>query len=199
MQLQKLQRQLADKEKMLAEKNKKIEQLEAKKKEGGGSFSHGSDTAWSDAEHEAFLTALEKHGDDGDVEEAWEAIAKEVGTRSQEEVKLHAHEYFFKLQNERTIIAASNDGAGKQGAPGADADETWSAADIATFEQGLAAFDESLPDRGGKLQQLLPHKQQDEIMQRYQKLLMQITSIEVRNLGANLGEFDGSFPIFWHI
>ena len=48
--------------------------------------------------------------------EVGEAIAKEVGTRSQEEVKLHAHEYIFKLQNERTIIAASNDGARKQGA-----------------------------------------------------------------------------------
>lgn len=144
---------------------------------------HGrSDSLWSDAEHERFLNALEAHGGEGDVEEAWAAIAHRVSTRSIDEVKLHAHEYFFKLQNERTIIAASHHGAAAAHIGGASSDsnhdETWSPEDIATFEQGLAAFDESLPDRGGKLQQLLPHKGQEEIMKRYQKLLMQITAIE---------------------
>jgi SHAQKYF class myb-like DNA-binding protein len=199
-QLKELQAQLAKKEALLAEKNKKIEQLEASRgaRAGGepGSSSYGSsESVWSDAEHELFLTALETHGDEGDVEEAWDAIAREVGTRGVEEVKLHAHEYFFKLQNERTIIAAShNEPAGVHGGPGQDADETWSAQDIATFEQGLAAFDESLPDRGGKLQQLLPHKNQDEIMKRYQKLLMQITAIEA---GAVPIYHNNEFYIRW--
>jgi SHAQKYF class myb-like DNA-binding protein len=179
-QIKAMKEELAKKEALLAEKNKQIEQLEKKsRRRDGGSSSYGtSESLWSDSEHELFLTALEKHGDgDGDVDEAWESIAKEVGTRGVEEVKLHAHEYFFKLQNERTIIAAShNEPASARVVQ--DADETWSAQDVASFEQGLAAFDESLPDRGGKLQQLLPHKGQEEIMKRYQKLLMQITAIE---------------------
>ena len=181
-QIKAMREELAKKEALLAEKNRQIAQLEkrSRRSEASASSYGGSESIWSDTEHELFLTALEKHGDgDGDVEDAWDAIAKEVGTRGVEEVKLHAHEYFFKLQNERTIIAAShNEPAGARGGPGQDADETWSAQDVASFEQGLAAFDESLPDRGGKLQQLLPHKGQDEIMKRYQKLLMQITAIE---------------------
>lgn len=181
-QIKAMREELAKKEALLAEKNRQIEQLEkrSRRPEASASSYGGSESIWSDTEHELFLTALEKHGDgDGDVEDAWDAIAKEVGTRGVEEVKLHAHEYFFKLQNERTIIAAShNEPAGARGGSGQDSDETWSAQDVASFEQGLAAFDESLPDRGGKLQQLLPHKSQDEIMKRYQKLLMQITAIE---------------------
>eukprot|EP01043_Picozoa_sp_COSAG02_P102619 COSAG02_NODE_38634_length_427_cov_0.621951_1_plen_110_part_10 len=97
-QIKAMKEELAKKEALLAEKNKQIEQLEKKsKRTDGGSSSYGSsESLWSDAEHELFLTALEKHGDgDGDVEEAWESIAKEVGTRGVEEVKLHAHEYFF--------------------------------------------------------------------------------------------------------
>ena len=197
-QLKDLQDQLAKKEALLAEKNRKIEQLEKRGagSEGpGGSSYGGSESVWSDAEHELFLSALETHGDKGDVEEAWDAIAREVGTRGVEEVKLHAHEYFFKLQNERTIIAASHtEPQVGGGGMGQDADETWSAQDIAQFEQGLAAFDESLPDRGGKLQQLLPHKGQDEIMKRYQKLLMQITAIEA---GAVPIYHNNEFYIRW--
>ena len=202
-QLKKLQEELSKKEAQLAEKNAKIEQLERNKENSasatarvaGDSAGAGSTPApstfsgspkrtasvrsggplWSEAEHERFLTALEAHGGEGDVEAAWAAISSAVSTRSVEEVKLHAHEYFFKLQNERTIIAASHS---SRSANNEVSGETWSPEDIATFEQGLAAFDESLPDRGGKLQQLLPHKSQEEIMKRYQKLLMHITSIE---------------------
>ena len=57
------------------------------------------DHSWSESEHERFLAALEAHGGEGDVDHAWAAIATAVGSRNIEEVKLHAHEYFFKLQN----------------------------------------------------------------------------------------------------
>ena len=119
---------------------------------GGGSAASGppkrtasvrsEGTLWSEAEHERFLNALEAHGGVGDVEEAWAAISSAVSTRSTEEVKLHAHEYFFKLQNERTIIAASHS---SQGSRDEDTDELperarsfeFPAAHLATLKSGV--------------------------------------------------------------
>ena len=184
-QLKKLQAELAKKESLLKEKEARIEQLERNNKDDkdGHANVDAGHAAWTEHEHEQFLSALEAHGGDGDVDSAWGAIAQAVQTRNVEEVKLHAHEYFFKLQNERTTTSSGGQPGGS-GAPGQantgqnETDDGWTPEDVATFEQGLAAFEESLPDRGGRLQQLLPHKNQAEIMKRYQKLLMQITSIE---------------------
>jgi len=176
----------------LAARTSELEQAQA-------SLAHQSQPLpWSDAEHDAFKRALEAHGGGGaDIETAWNHISAVVGTRSVEEVKLHAHGYFFKLQNERAIVSATHisaANAGKAVGGFGELDETWSSEDAATFEQGLAAFDEALADRGSKLQSLLPHKTEEDIRKRYQKLLSQITSIEQ---GAVPIYTDNEFYVRW--
>lgn len=61
-------------------------------------LSRSSGGAWTDAEHVLFLSALKAHGDNEKSEEAWTAIAKEVGTRGKQEVEIHAQAHFFDAQ-----------------------------------------------------------------------------------------------------
>jgi len=56
--------------------------------------------AWTPKEHEAFLRALEEHGQGTATGDVWSKIAKAVGTKSASAVKDHAHNYFIKLQAE---------------------------------------------------------------------------------------------------
>ena len=53
--------------------------------------------AWTDSEHSRFLEALEKFGNANTGNE-WQEMAKFVGTRTHNEIKLHAHRYFVQLQ-----------------------------------------------------------------------------------------------------
>ena len=53
--------------------------------------------AWTDSEHARFLEALEKFGNANTGNE-WQEMAKFVGTRTHNEIKLHAHRYFVQLQ-----------------------------------------------------------------------------------------------------
>ena len=52
---------------------------------------------WTDSEHSRFLQALEKFGNANTGNE-WQEMAKFVGTRTHNEIKLHAHRYFVQLQ-----------------------------------------------------------------------------------------------------
>jgi len=47
---------------------------------------------WSEAEHKLFLQGLEQHG------RKWKKIAAVVGTRTNEQVRTHAQNYFAKLE-----------------------------------------------------------------------------------------------------
>jgi SHAQKYF class myb-like DNA-binding protein len=60
--------------------------------EGGGE--------WTTAEHEAFLEGLEKFGQAASREDVWIQIAASVGTKTSEQVRDHAQNYFVQLQTE---------------------------------------------------------------------------------------------------
>lgn len=55
---------------------------------------------WTAEEHDKFLVGLEKHGQGSSHPDVWTNIAKFVGTKSAEDVKNYAHNYFIKLQAE---------------------------------------------------------------------------------------------------
>ena len=107
--------------------------------------------AWSSDEHSRFLEALEKFGN-GNTGEEWQLMAKHVGTRTHNEIKLHAHKYFLRLQLAPSAVsgggASSNaGGAGSSVAsvldPAIDpSDGAWTLREDGVFEDALAQFGE---------------------------------------------------------
>jgi SHAQKYF class myb-like DNA-binding protein len=103
--------------------------------------------AWSSEEHDRFLEALEKYGN-GNTGDEWALMAKHVGTRAPNEIKLHAHKYFLRLQ--LAPGAASTGDAGVSGSravscldPAFDeSDADWTQREDSRFEDALAQFGE---------------------------------------------------------
>ena len=103
---------------------------------------------WTEAEHKLFLASLEQFGNNQTGNE-WTQMAQYVGTRTPEDIKLHAHKYFLKLQAATTSKHLEVDGgrAGMGGHAGTAAKIQWTREEDEQFESALAAFDESLSDR----------------------------------------------------
>jgi hypothetical protein len=58
---------------------------------------------WTPEEHEAFLLGLEEYGLGSSHLDVWQNIADGVGTKTADEVKTYAHNYFIKLQAESYV------------------------------------------------------------------------------------------------
>jgi SHAQKYF class myb-like DNA-binding protein len=97
--------------------------------------------AWTNDEHKRFLEALEQYGN-GTTGSEWQLMAEYVGSRSYNEIKLHAHKYFLKLQS---ATAKKTPKAGSR-----DAGKDWTHEENKIFENSLATIDE-----GGSLCSLL--------------------------------------------
>jgi Myb-like DNA-binding domain len=92
-----------------------------------------------------------------------------VGTRIPQEVMLHAHQYFLRLQS---LTEGQDD-------PAMTADDAnWTFEEETVFENGMATFDEDDTERWTKIASLLPEKSPDDVRTRYQKLMYDITRIE---------------------
>jgi len=123
-------------------------------------------------EHESFMEALERCADD-DAKRGhmWREIAQ-ILNRPIYDVKLHAHQYFLRLQAETNGITP------KMLLLGPLDDGTWTKEDDMMFEQGVAAFNEGDPDRWAKIRKLLPEKTEEQVQRRYQKLIFDVSRIE---------------------
>ena len=77
------------------------------------------------------MEALEQYGN-GTSGNEWQLMADYVGSRSYNEIKLHAHKYFLKLQSATTKKGKSSVDAGKQ----------WAAAENKIFEDNLAKIED---------------------------------------------------------
>ena len=106
-------------------------------------------------------------------------MAQFIGTRTKEEVKLHAHKYFLKLQgaelSESGAVVAVGDGGGA--GAGAGATVTWSAYENAIFESSIAELDDGC-DRWEIVAQFLEEKSAADVRRHYQRLLYDIARIE---------------------
>ena len=89
--------------------------------------------AWTNDEHKRFLEALEQYGN-GTTGSEWQLMADYVGSRSYNEIKLHAHKYFLKLQS------ATANKTSKSG--GVDAGKQWTYEENHIFEDNLAKIEE---------------------------------------------------------
>ncbi len=107
----------------------------------------------------------------------WQQIARHVGTRTYNEIKLHAHKYFIKLQQatqQRKAAGVANDGE----IPADLDDGNWTFTEDLIFENALARYDESTNGRWETISKLLVGKTTDDVRKRYQKLLFDIARIE---------------------
>ena len=101
---------------------------------------------WSVEEHGRFLEALEKYGD-GNTGSEWQYMAKYVGQRTPNEIQLHAHKYFIKLQaatqrkKRSGGMAGGDHGVLPDPTMGLD-DRNWTKREELVFENALATHDE---------------------------------------------------------
>jgi len=124
------------------------------------------------SEHDNFMEALERCADD-DVKTVnmWQELASCLNKTTQE-VKLHAHQYLLRLQ------AETQGSTPKASFMGPLDDGTWTKDEDSLFEHGIATFNEGDPERWRKILKLLPHKTEEQIKRRYQKLLFDVSRIE---------------------
>ncbi len=105
----------------------------------------------------------------------WKQIAQHVGTRTYNQIKLHAHKYFIKLQQATNVRVQ---GEGTETTPADVDDGNWSLTEDLIFENALARYEESVPGRWELIAKMLPGKTADDALRRYQKLLFDIARIE---------------------
>ena len=156
---------------------------------------------WTDEEHKRFIEALETYGN-GSTGNEWQMMAGYVGSRSFNEIKLHAHKYFLKLQSVcsqpktmRTSVAdalkdpqKSKSGRIVNPKPEDLDSGQWTAAEEIVFESALAVYPEGAPKRWEKVANMLAAsdatrnssnpKSANDVRIRYQKLLYDIARIE---------------------
>ena len=106
----------------------------------------------------------------------WQKIARHVGTRTYNEIKLHAHKYFIKLQQATRARQAS--GMVDDELPADINDGNWTFTEDLIFENGLARYDETTSNRWEVISKLIPGKTGEDVRKRYQKLLYDIARIE---------------------
>lgn len=106
-------------------------------------------------------------------------MAQFIGTRTKEEVKLHAHKYFLKLQGaELSESGEVSTGGGVDGSPaGSSGGVTWTAYENAIFESSIAELDDGC-DRWEIVAQFLAQKTAADVRRHYQRLLYDIARIE---------------------
>ncbi|KAJ1467352.1 hypothetical protein T484DRAFT_2370005 [Baffinella frigidus] len=68
-----------------------------------GNSGENSGTRWSKEEHAQFVTALEEYGV-GSTGNEWNLMAQAVG-KTEADVKIHAQQYFLKLERERQVTS----------------------------------------------------------------------------------------------
>lgn len=124
---------------------------------------------WTNEEHYRFLEALEAFGH-GTTGMEWNHIVKHVQTRTFNEIKLHAHKYFIKLQ-QATQASSSPVNPLKEDPdimlPNGES-SSWTFTEVLIFENAL-----SRPDgkKWEEVCQLLPSKSSEEIKSRYQQYI----------------------------
>lgn len=99
------------------------------------SFLVAQQRGWGHDEHQRFLEALEKYGD-GNTGNEWHYMAEYVGGRTANEIKLHAHKYFIKLQAATTKTNQVMPAMKKLD------DRNWTKREELVFENALATHDE---------------------------------------------------------
>eukprot|EP00736_Rhodelphis_marinus_P006462 Rmarinus@m.17872 len=124
---------------------------------------------WSDDEHQRFLQGLEKFGSEN-AEEAWQKIADHVGTRTIDDIKLHANEYFLRLQN------APFEGKPPYPLSGSLPDDPWTAQDDAILENSLAVLQTFSDEEVAKV--VVPRKSAEQVLRRWRSLMLDISNIE---------------------
>jgi len=135
---------------------------------------------WTHNEHSAFIKALEEFGT-GSAGNEWELIARAVGGKTENDVKMHARQYFLKLERERQIPAEnmvqdSNGIAGKQIIIPDDIDNpggggnVWTAEEARAFEEKLALVDKDAEDRWRQIAATIPTKTEAEVEAYYRWL-----------------------------
>jgi len=155
-------------------------------------------TRWSKDEHARFVAALEEHGTSATGNELT-LIAQAVG-KSEADVKIHAQQYFLKLEREREVPAENVLKPGAPGAPPgissnafivpsengaqpgqaapekgkAPAGSIWTEQETRIFEEKLTEMDSSSHTRWQQIADAIPDKTAEEVEGHYkwlQKLL----------------------------
>jgi len=134
---------------------------------------------WTEEEHNLFLEALEQFGN-GNSGLEWNKMAQHIGTRNYNEVKLHAHKYFLKLQAKKASHNHTNGTVQQRTA-------RWTMEEDIIFEGSLAAClrgsSKASPLERGKdfaieISKALPGKTALEIKERIRLLVADIANIE---------------------
>eukprot|EP00742_Colponemidia_sp_Colp-10_P005524 GILJ01005902.1.p1 GENE.GILJ01005902.1~~GILJ01005902.1.p1 ORF type:complete len:149 (-),score=12.25 GILJ01005902.1:277-723(-) len=129
-----------------------------------------SSRPWTNEEHDRFLDGLERYGS-GTSGREWQQICEHMGSeRTPDEVRLHAHRYFMKLQHDMV----TKKGHGKE----PQSPVTWTYEEDQIFENALAEYEEGTSDRWHRIAALLPAKTSDQVIRRYQRLLLDVAKIE---------------------
>jgi len=135
---------------------------------------------WTEEEHNLFLEALEQFGN-GNSGMEWNKMAQHIGTRNYNEVKLHAHKYFLKLQAKKASNNQTNGTVPQQRTA------RWTMEEDIIFEGSLAAClrgsSKASPLERGKdfaveISKALPGKTALEIKERIRLLVADIANIE---------------------
>jgi len=135
---------------------------------------------WTEEEHNLFLEALEQFGN-GNSGMEWNKMAQHIGTRNYNEVKLHAHKYFLKLQAKKASNNHTNGTVLQQRTA------RWTMEEDIIFEGSLAAClrgsSKASPLERGKdfaieISKALPGKTALEIKERIRLLVADIANIE---------------------
>ena len=163
-----------------------------------------SSRPWSKAEHHRFQEGLEKYGN-GTAGNEWQELASHVGTRHYNDVKLHAHKYFLRLQTLGGSVYHDSGTTGAQQQPlglsppaartvhchGAAAAQPlgsqWNLSDELSFEQ-LLASSYALPEprRSEAIVALMPDKTVEDVRARVAKLRRDVSFLQIAAMPVSL-------------
>lgn len=154
-----------------------------------GNSGENSGTRWSKEEHAQFVTALEEYGV-GSTGNEWNLMAQAVG-KTEADVKIHAQQYFLKLERERQVpaenmlqpVSQGLPGMAKsafmipheQGSEGKGAGQgvngtVWTVLEAQLFEEKLAEVDPDSETRWQQIAASLPEKSPEDVKAHYKWL-----------------------------
>eukprot|EP00292_Cryptomonas_paramecium_P010258 CAMPEP_0113664512 /NCGR_PEP_ID=MMETSP0038_2-20120614/1776_1 /TAXON_ID=2898 /ORGANISM="Cryptomonas paramecium" /LENGTH=259 /DNA_ID=CAMNT_0000579733 /DNA_START=56 /DNA_END=831 /DNA_ORIENTATION=+ /assembly_acc=CAM_ASM_000170 len=124
---------------------------------------------WTKQEHAEFIKALEKYGE-GCSGNEWTMISSAIGSKTEEEVKMHARRYLAKLEHERRAPDDLSETKIK------NSSSLWTPQEIQIFETRLAQADPKAPDRWEFIAAELPSKSPQDVKDYYDWLAVLLHS-----------------------
>eukprot|EP00288_Rhodomonas_lens_P015641 CAMPEP_0177715696 /NCGR_PEP_ID=MMETSP0484_2-20121128/14130_1 /TAXON_ID=354590 /ORGANISM="Rhodomonas lens, Strain RHODO" /LENGTH=319 /DNA_ID=CAMNT_0019227709 /DNA_START=76 /DNA_END=1032 /DNA_ORIENTATION=- len=159
---------------------------------------------WTPQEHTAFMNALEEV-EDGGIANEWEHIARATG-KTEDEAKVHAQQYFMKLERERQVptenfVEDNTGGASKPFMVPQDPEKpdpnngtVWTNEEARLFDEKLATVDKEASDRWAQIASGVPGKSETEVQAYYrfvQHLLRQRGAGQPAGPGSEAGKKGG--------